>query len=103
MMTPQGELCVPSFVAACFARRSGRHGNGIGVGVRRQWFSERKVAQIEEQIIREALIRLRWNKTKVAEELGLSRVGLRQKMERFGITENLGGEAVNEKVSEKVG
>ena len=46
-----------------------------------------KVAQIEAQIIREALIRHRWNKTKVAEELGLSRVGLRQKMERFGLTE----------------
>ncbi|MBD3611965.1 MAG: sigma-54-dependent Fis family transcriptional regulator, partial [Hydrogenovibrio crunogenus] len=46
-----------------------------------------KVAQLEEKIIRESLIRLRWNKTKVAEELGLSRVGLRQKMERFGIEE----------------
>ena len=46
-----------------------------------------KTAQIEKNIILETLIRLRWNKTKTAEELGLSRVGLRQKIERFGITE----------------
>ncbi|MCF6254170.1 MAG: sigma-54 dependent transcriptional regulator [Thiomicrorhabdus sp.] len=46
-----------------------------------------KTAQIEKKIILETLIRLNWNKTKVAEELGLSRVGLRQKMDRFGIVE----------------
>lgn len=48
-----------------------------------------KTAKFEEKIIRESLIRLRDNKTKVADELGLSRVGLRQKMERFAITESL--------------
>lgn len=45
-----------------------------------------KTAQIEQKIIFETLVRLNWNKTKVAKELGLSRVGLRQKIERFGIT-----------------
>lgn len=44
-----------------------------------------KIAKVEEKIVYEALVRQRWNKTKVAEELGLSRVGLRQKIERFGI------------------
>lgn len=44
-----------------------------------------KVSLFEKQIIREALIRLRWNRTNVAAELGLSRVGLRKKMVRYGL------------------
>jgi two-component system response regulator HupR/HoxA len=36
-------------------------------------------------ILRETLLRLRWNKTHAAKELGLSRVGLRQKLARFGL------------------
>ncbi len=36
-------------------------------------------------LIKEALLRHRWNKTRVAAELGLSRAGLRQKMQRFGL------------------
>jgi two-component system response regulator HupR/HoxA len=31
------------------------------------------------------MLRLRWNKTQAAKELGLSRVGLRAKLQRFGI------------------
>ncbi|MCB6182392.1 sigma-54 dependent transcriptional regulator [Leeia sp. TBRC 13508] len=40
---------------------------------------------LEKQIIKETLTRLRWNKTKVASELGLSRVGLRNKLTRYGL------------------
>ncbi|HSV71449.1 MAG TPA: sigma-54 dependent transcriptional regulator [Methylibium sp.] len=40
---------------------------------------------IEAMILREAMLRLRWNKTHAAEELGLSRVGLRAKLQRFGL------------------
>ena len=40
---------------------------------------------IEAVILREALLRHRWNKTRTATELGLSRVGLRSKMARFGL------------------
>jgi two-component system response regulator HupR/HoxA len=36
-------------------------------------------------VLRETLIRLRWNKTKAAAELGLSRVGLRSKLSRYGL------------------
>lgn len=42
-----------------------------------------RVAQVESRIIRETLIRNRWNKSKAARELGLSRVGLRSKLERY--------------------
>ncbi|GGB78670.1 hydrogenase transcriptional regulatory protein HoxA [Marinobacterium zhoushanense] len=42
-----------------------------------------RVEQLEKQILRETLIRHRWNKSRAAEELGLSRVGLRAKIERY--------------------
>jgi two-component system response regulator HupR/HoxA len=40
---------------------------------------------MEARIIRETLIRHRWNKSGTARELGLSRVGLRAKLERYGL------------------
>lgn len=40
---------------------------------------------IEAMVLRETLLRHRWNKTHAAKELGLSRVGLRGKMTRFGL------------------
>lgn len=44
-----------------------------------------RLSTLELRIIREALIRHRWNKSKAARELGLSRVGLRAKLERYGL------------------
>ncbi|MFA6220143.1 MAG: sigma-54 dependent transcriptional regulator [Erythrobacter sp.] len=44
-----------------------------------------RVSAMEAHIIRETMIRHRWNKSKAAEELGLSRVGLRAKIERYGL------------------
>ncbi|MBO9467337.1 sigma-54-dependent Fis family transcriptional regulator [Tropicibacter sp. R15_0] len=46
-----------------------------------------RVEQIEMRILRETLTRLKWNKSRAATELGLSRVGLRAKIERYGIVE----------------
>ncbi|MGB0905368.1 MAG: sigma 54-interacting transcriptional regulator, partial [Mangrovicoccus sp.] len=46
-----------------------------------------RVEQIEMRILRETLTRLKWNKSRAAAELGLSRVGLRAKIERYGINE----------------
>ncbi len=43
-----------------------------------------RVDALEARILRETLIRHRWNKTKAAQELGLSRVGLRSKLQRYG-------------------
>lgn len=42
-----------------------------------------RVEQLEARILKEVLIRHRWNKSRAAEELGLSRVGLRSKLERY--------------------
>ncbi len=44
-----------------------------------------RVEALEARILRETLIRHRWNKSRAAKELGLSRVGLRSKLERYGL------------------
>lgn len=44
-----------------------------------------RVELVEMRILRETLTRLRWNKSHAAAELGLSRVGLRAKLDRYGI------------------
>jgi len=44
-----------------------------------------RIESLEARILKETLIRLRWNKTRAAQELGLSRVGLRSKLERYGL------------------
>jgi len=44
-----------------------------------------RVETLEARVIREVLIRHRWNKSRAAKELGLSRVGLRNKLERYGL------------------
>ena len=44
-----------------------------------------RMESLEARIVKETLIRHRWNKTRAAEELGLSRVGLRSKLERYGL------------------
>ncbi|ANT59505.1 sigma-54-dependent Fis family transcriptional regulator [Salipiger sp. CCB-MM3] len=44
-----------------------------------------RVELMEMRILGETLTRLKWNKSRAAAELGLSRVGLRAKLDRYGI------------------
>mgnify|MGYP000409712189 CR=1 FL=1 len=44
-----------------------------------------RMEALEARVLRETLIRHRWNKTRAASELGLSRVGLRSKLARYGL------------------
>ena len=44
-----------------------------------------RMDKLEAQVVKEALIRHRYNKSRAAAELGLSRVGLRNKLERYGL------------------
>jgi two-component system response regulator HupR/HoxA len=44
-----------------------------------------RLEALEARIVKESLIRHRWNKTRAAKELGLSRVGLRNKLSRYGL------------------
>jgi two-component system response regulator HupR/HoxA len=51
-----------------------------------------RVEQLEVLVLRETLIRNRWNKSQAARELKLSRVGLRSKLERYGLIQEGGDE-----------
>ncbi len=44
-----------------------------------------RLEALEARIVKASLIRHRWNKTRAAQELGLSRVGLRSKLARYGL------------------
>src|SRR5574343_1920662 len=44
-----------------------------------------RMDHLEMQVLKEAMIRHRWNKSRAARELGLSRVGLRAKLVRYGL------------------
>ena len=58
-----------------------------------------RVEALEARILKETLIRLRWNKTQAAQELGLSRVGLRNKLERYGLEKNDNVESLKDDVA----
>jgi len=58
-----------------------------------------RMESLEARIVKETLIRHRWNKTRAAEELGLSRVGLRSKLERYGLEKIDGMESLAAKGS----
>jgi len=47
-----------------------------------------RLESLEARLLKETLIRHRWNKTRAAGELGLSRVGLRSKLARYGLDRN---------------
>jgi two-component system, NtrC family, response regulator HupR/HoxA len=49
---------------------------------------KQQLQRMEAQLIREAMQRHNGNKTRVADELGLTRVGLRMKLTRFGMAPN---------------
>ena len=44
-----------------------------------------RMEALEARVVKETMIRCRWNKSKAAAELGLSRVGLRNKLQRYGL------------------
>jgi two-component system, NtrC family, response regulator HupR/HoxA len=46
-----------------------------------------KVENLEKHVLEEALTRHRWNQSRTANELGLSRVGLANKIKRYGLDE----------------
>ncbi len=52
-----------------------------------------EVERLEAKLVGEALRRHRWNQSKVAATLGLSRVGLANKIKRYGLDRGLGQEA----------
>ncbi len=56
-----------------------------GAGLPASGTLQERLDAIEAMVLREVMLRLHWNKTQAARELGLSRVGLRAKLLRFGL------------------
>ena len=52
---------------------------------------QQRLEAVEAMVLREVMLRLRWNKTKAAAELGLSRMGLRAKLQRHGLEDGKDG------------
>ncbi len=77
--------------AGAFSRRvlHGQPGLSAGAQAGAPWPAtgslQERLDAIEAVILRESMLRHRWNKTHAAKELGLSRVGLRQKLARLGL------------------
>jgi two-component system response regulator HupR/HoxA len=71
-------------VLAAATRRGVEAGNGFAP--RGETLKE-KIESLEKHLVREALARHKWNRSRVAEELGLSRVGLANKIRRYGLNE----------------
>jgi two-component system, NtrC family, response regulator HupR/HoxA len=50
-----------------------------------------KIESLEKHVVQGALARHKWNRSRVAEELGLSRVGLANKIRRYGLNDQQNG------------
>jgi two-component system response regulator HupR/HoxA len=73
----------PAILAAPPRQRLGPAGGYIGQGAT----LKDKVESLEKHVLHEALVRHRWNQSRTADELGLSRVGLANKIKRYGLDE----------------
>lgn len=75
------DLLTPRVLRAAGQEQAGdRYLAGTGVGPLKE-----RIEVLEKSVLKETLIRHRWNKSRAAQELGLSRVGLRAKLQRFGL------------------
>ncbi len=89
-LTDNGEYLVASKLSPTLARLTPRSGSES------RWQSiegktlKEKVEHLEAELVREALNRHRWNQSRAAAELGLSRVGLANKIKRYGVGAGMG-------------
>ena len=70
---------------AAHAQRTSQLTGGTGLALPGSGTLQERLDAIEAMVLREVMLRLRWNKTHAAKELGLSRGGLRAKLQRFGL------------------
>jgi two-component system response regulator HupR/HoxA len=71
----------PALLAAVPGRAAGNGFKPAGATLKA------KVESLEKQLVKEALARHRWNQSRAAHELGLSRVGLASKIRRYDLAE----------------
>jgi two-component system response regulator HupR/HoxA len=81
LISPRILLGTPAGRFAGDAREANDPGEDLIAGL--EGTLKDRVEALEARILRETMIRHRWNKSRAARELGLSRVGLRSKLERY--------------------
>ncbi len=64
---------------------AGAGGGGKGVNVKFAGKLKDAMEELEKSMIKEGLRRTKWNKSKLAKELGISRAGLIMKVEKYGL------------------
>jgi two-component system, NtrC family, response regulator HupR/HoxA len=79
------ELVPAAFSSRVLQGRAAGAADDLRAAVPRSGTLAERLDVIEAMVLRETLLRHRWNKTRAAAELGLSRVGLRAKLQRFGL------------------
>ena len=79
------ELEGQAFSTRVLQGQAGRSASAQALALPASGTLSERLDYIEAMVLRETLLRHRWNKTRAAKELGLSRVGLRGKMLRFGL------------------
>uniref|UniRef100_UPI000D3917E9 sigma-54-dependent transcriptional regulator n=1 Tax=unclassified Variovorax TaxID=663243 RepID=UPI000D3917E9 len=82
-----GEACIGAtvFSSRVLQGQTGQAASAQATSLPASGTLAERLDAIEAMVLRETLLRHRWNKTRAAAELGLSRVGLRGKMNRFGL------------------
>ena len=78
-------LHAADFSARLLQGQTGRAQTPEAAALPAQGTLQERLDAIEAMLLREVMLRHRWNKTRAAAELGLSRVGLRAKLIRFGL------------------
>ena len=67
------------------APTSGASGSGKGINFKFAGKLKDAMEELEKTMIKEGLRRTKWNKSKLAKELGISRAGLIMKVEKYGL------------------
>jgi two-component system response regulator HupR/HoxA len=91
LIAAPGAMLGPELISRLILQRvapsAGDHAGGgdVAAVMARPGPLRKRVEEIEARILHETLTRLCWNKSRAAAELGLSRVGLRAKLDRYGL------------------
>ena len=91
-MTEEGEFITLKYLSPDIAKSQPAPGRMFGLEALKPGATLKEtVEQLEAQIVRQALQRHNWNHSRASRELGLSRVGIANKVKRYGLARDSHG------------
>lgn len=88
-LATDGEFLSVRHMSPEFARIVPKNPNGLPAGtIKANGTLKQKVEALETYLVTQSLLRHKWNHSRAARELGLSRVGLANKIRRYNLDEN---------------